>query len=146
MIYINKHRSDFVVSRGFYFCETSHRRSFANIKPSRKYLNLQYRTNQEANTNTLIKLRKCAKAGFLATRTRYHDPAGENFKLRPDFFTSWFTNPPTVIFRKIVKKNKIIFFILSADSKCYLFRWKKYCIFEVLSVYFWEWHCKWWHS
>ena len=88
MIYINKHRSDFVVSRGFYFSETSHTRSFANIKPSRKYLNLQYRTNQEANSNTLIRLRKCAKAGFLATRTSYYDPAGENFKLRPEFFTS----------------------------------------------------------
>ena len=56
-------------------------------------------------------------------------------KLRPDFFISWFTNPPTVIFRKLEKKNS--FFILSADSKYYLFCWKNniylrfyLCIFE----------------
>ena len=88
MIYINKDQSDFVVSQGLHFCETSHMRSFAKIKPSRKCPNLQYRTNLEANTNTLIRLRKCAKAGFLTTRTSYHDQAGENFKLRPEFFTS----------------------------------------------------------
>ena len=34
--------SDFAISRGFYFHETSHMRSFAKIKPSRKFPNLQY--------------------------------------------------------------------------------------------------------
>ena len=44
-----------------------------------------------------------------------------------NFLISWFTNPPTVIFRKGKKKksSKIIFFILCATSKYYLFPWKK---------------------
>ena len=44
-----------------------------------------------------------------------------------NFFISRFTNPPTAIFRKEEKNiiSKIIFFILSADSKYYLFSWKK---------------------
>ena len=33
---------DFVISRGFYLCETSHVRSIAKIKPSRYFLNLYY--------------------------------------------------------------------------------------------------------
>ena len=40
--YINKRQSDFAISRGFYFHETSHMRSFAKIKSSRKFPNLQY--------------------------------------------------------------------------------------------------------
>ena len=39
--YINKRQSDFDISRGFYFHETSHMRSFAKIKSSRKFPNLQ---------------------------------------------------------------------------------------------------------
>ena len=35
-------KSDFVISQGFYFDETSHMRSLAKIKPSRKFPNLQY--------------------------------------------------------------------------------------------------------
>ena len=34
--------SDFAISRGFHFHETSHMRSFAKIKHSRKSLNLHY--------------------------------------------------------------------------------------------------------
>ena len=41
--------SDFAISRGFYFHETSHMRSFAKIKWSQKFLNLQYLT-QRHNT------------------------------------------------------------------------------------------------
>ena len=33
---------NFAISRGFYFHETSHMRSFAKIKPSGKQPNLQY--------------------------------------------------------------------------------------------------------
>ena len=40
--YINKRQSDFAISRGFYFHETSHMQSFAKIKSSRKFPNLQY--------------------------------------------------------------------------------------------------------
>ena len=40
--YINKRQSDFAISRGFYFHETSHMRSFGKIKSSRKFPNLQY--------------------------------------------------------------------------------------------------------
>ena len=40
--YISKRQRDLIISRGFYFHETSHMRSFAKIKPSRKFLNLQY--------------------------------------------------------------------------------------------------------
>ena len=47
-------------------------------------------------------------------------------QVRPEFFTSWFTNPPTVISWKVEKKIiSIFFYILSADSKYYLFSWKK---------------------
>ena len=53
------------------------------------------------------------------------------------FFISRFTNPYTVIFWKEEKKNsKIIFFILSADSKYYCFDEKNFflrfcpCVFE----------------
>ena len=37
---ISVNESDFAILRGFYFHETSH--AFAKIKPSRKFLNLQY--------------------------------------------------------------------------------------------------------
>ena len=37
-----KQLSDFVISRGIYYRATSHMRSFAKIKPSRKIPNLQY--------------------------------------------------------------------------------------------------------
>ena len=49
------------------------------------------------------------------------------YVLRPDFFISWFTNPPTVIFQKVEKKKyfRNYFFILSADSKYYLLSLKK---------------------
>ena len=44
--------------------------------------------------------------------------------LGQNFFISWFTNPPTVIFWKVEKKKKIYFknyfFILSADSKLFV--------------------------
>ena len=40
--YISKRQSDFVILRGFYFHKTSKIRSFAKIKPLRKFLNLQY--------------------------------------------------------------------------------------------------------
>ena len=46
-------------------------------------------------------------------------------------------NPPTVIFRKVEKKNIYflkLFLYLSADSKYYLFCWKKK-YFKVLSVF-----------
>ena len=39
---VNKRQSDSAISRGFYFHETSHMRSFAKFKPSRKFPNLQY--------------------------------------------------------------------------------------------------------
>ena len=39
--YINKIQSDFAISRGFNFHEASHMQSFAKIKSSRKFLNLQ---------------------------------------------------------------------------------------------------------
>ena len=48
--YINKRQSDFAISRGFYFHETSHMRSFAKIKSSRKFPNLQY-VNDEKITS-----------------------------------------------------------------------------------------------
>ena len=35
--------SDFAISRGFYFHETSHLQSFMKIKSSRKFPNLQYK-------------------------------------------------------------------------------------------------------
>ena len=44
-------------------------------------------------------------------------------------FISWFTNPTTVILRKSRKKS-FFYFVLSTDSKCYLFRWRKI-------IYFW---------
>ena len=37
--HISKRQSDFGLSRGLYFHETSHMRSFAKIKPSRKFPN-----------------------------------------------------------------------------------------------------------
>ena len=40
-LYISKQQSDFAVSRGFYFHEILHVRSFAKLKPSRKLPNLQ---------------------------------------------------------------------------------------------------------
>ena len=40
--YINKRQTDFAILRGFYFHETSYVRSFAKIKFSRKFPNLQY--------------------------------------------------------------------------------------------------------
>ena len=40
---------------------------------------------------------------------------------RAEFFISWYTNPPTVIFWKVEKKKSNFFFILSTDSKYYLF-------------------------
>ena len=40
--YISKRQSDFAISREFYYHEASHIRSFAKIKPSRKFPNLQY--------------------------------------------------------------------------------------------------------
>ena len=40
-LYINKRWSDFAISRGFTFRETSHMRSFATTKPSRKFPNLK---------------------------------------------------------------------------------------------------------
>ena len=39
-----KDKRVFVISRGFYFRETPHPRSFAKIKPSRNFPNLQYLT------------------------------------------------------------------------------------------------------
>ena len=39
--YISKRQNDFLISRGFYFRETSQLRSFTKIKPSLKFLNLQ---------------------------------------------------------------------------------------------------------
>ena len=62
--------------------------------------------------------------------------------LRPEFFISWFTNPPTVIFRKVEKKliSKSIFISYLPTLNIICFDEKKN-IFEVLSVYFWEWHC-----
>ena len=49
--YISKQQSDFAISRGFYFHETSHMHmwSFAKIKPSRKFPNLQYSTESQLN-------------------------------------------------------------------------------------------------
>ena len=38
---ISKRQCDFTISRGSYFHETLHMRSFAKIKPSRKFPNLQ---------------------------------------------------------------------------------------------------------
>ena len=40
--YINKQQSDFAILRGIYFRETWHMRSFAKIKSSQKFPNLQY--------------------------------------------------------------------------------------------------------
>ena len=40
--YISQHHTDLAISRGVYFHETSHMRSFANIKPSQKFPNVQY--------------------------------------------------------------------------------------------------------
>ena len=40
--YISKREYAFVISRGFNFHETSQSRSFAKMKPSRKFSNLQY--------------------------------------------------------------------------------------------------------
>ena len=55
-----------------------------------------------------------------------------------NFFISWFTNPPTVIFRRVEKKiiSNFFFFILSANFQHYLFRWT-YNIFLrfCLSIY-----------
>ena len=43
MIYhISKRRSDFSISRGFHFRKTLHLQSFAKIKHSQKFLNLQH--------------------------------------------------------------------------------------------------------
>ena len=42
----HKWQSDFAISRGFYFHETSHMRSFAKIKPSQKFPNYQYWSQQ----------------------------------------------------------------------------------------------------
>ena len=42
LTYINKQQSAFAISRGFYFHETLQMRSFAKIKSSRKFLNVQY--------------------------------------------------------------------------------------------------------
>ena len=39
--YISKRQNDFAISRGFFIHETLHVRSFANIKLSRKFSNLQ---------------------------------------------------------------------------------------------------------
>ena len=44
--YISKRQSDFAISRGFYFHETSHMRSFEKINSSRKFPNLQYTVTQ----------------------------------------------------------------------------------------------------
>ena len=48
--------SDFAISRGFDFHETSHMRSFAKIKPSRKFTNLQYITVFAQNYNYPLKI------------------------------------------------------------------------------------------
>ena len=40
--YINKRQSDFAISQGFYFHETSHREVSRKIKSSGKFPNLQY--------------------------------------------------------------------------------------------------------
>ena len=70
--------------------------------------------------------------------TMFHQVKSE-LDFGQNFFISWFSNLPTVIFQKVEKKNlvsKIFFFILSTDSIYYLFRWKKIflrfclCIFE----------------
>ena len=55
------------------------------------------------------------------------------------FFISWFTNPPTVIFRKVKKIYYLFHFI---RRLCIIFVSLKKNIFEVLSVYFWEWYLK----
>ena len=45
--HINKPYSDFAISRGFYFHETSHMRSFAKMKSSRKFPILKYKPEHE---------------------------------------------------------------------------------------------------
>ena len=40
MINLSKCQSNFAMSQGFYFQETSHLRSYAKIKPSQKFPNL----------------------------------------------------------------------------------------------------------
>ena len=40
-LHISVNDSDFAISHGFYFHETSHMRSFVKIKSSRKFPNLQ---------------------------------------------------------------------------------------------------------
>ena len=49
--HINKGQSYHAISRGFYFHETSHMQSFAKIKPSHKFPNLQHAIsfNQQIN-------------------------------------------------------------------------------------------------
>ena len=77
-----------------------------------------------------IKLYLCLMSSILVA---------ESTSIRPDFFISWFTNHPTIIFRKVEKLNNFFnyFYILPADSKYYLFRWEKniflrfcLCMFE----------------
>ena len=83
----------------------------------------RFRERQKLRAEELQKVQKP-----LVIRTHLNATNYSKVVLRPEFCISWFTNPPTVIFRK-VEKNKIqflfFFFILSADSK----------------YYFWEWHC-----
>ena len=47
-----------VISPGFYFHETSHMRSFAKIKPSRKFTNLQYLLLETDTDNLYMALSK----------------------------------------------------------------------------------------
>ena len=59
----------------------------------------------------------------------YIEPMLLGLVIRPEFFISWFTKPPTVIFQKVEKKKFYKKKKLSADSKYYFFCWKKEYIF-----------------
>ena len=47
MIYLHRYKTDFAISRGFYFCETPHLRSFAKIKTLAKISELTVYTQYE---------------------------------------------------------------------------------------------------
>ena len=60
--FIRKRKSDFAISREFYFHEASHLRSFAKIKPLRKFPNLQYLALlHQKNIYTFLLLKKQAR-------------------------------------------------------------------------------------
>ena len=52
--YINTRQSDFAISRGFYFHKTSHMRSFAKLKSSRKFSNFHCRLWESVECRDLM--------------------------------------------------------------------------------------------